>query len=160
MPPILAGASSPEPRLVAKSRSAEKEGREIGKGRGKWGREEGVGGDPLRPEGKRSPLQRITYSIYSMWWRICRLCRTNLNWPLSLCMSWISSISNFRGIRCHFVPVRLGLALDFSSDKSGPIRRSVFLPQLSTDCDDQASLRSARVLFLAGAKRVEELILR
>ena len=48
-------------------------------------------------------------------------------------------------IQCHCVHIRLRLAFNVSSDLPGPIRCSVLLPQVSTDCDGQASLCSARL---------------
>ena len=45
----------------------------------------------------------------------------------------------------HRGDVQRSFALDFGSDQPGPIRRFVLPPQVSPDCDDPASLCSARL---------------
>ena len=54
-------------------------------------------------------------------------------------------VSTLQVIRCHWVRVHHCFTVVFGSNKPGPIRRSVLLHQVSTDCDDQASLCSTRL---------------
>ena len=77
--------------------------------------------------------------------------RSRFSCPASVRRISLSSGSSFEPgavftlqvICFHCVRIRLRLASDFSSDKPGPIRCSVLLSQVPTDCNDQASLCSA-----------------